>query len=168
MALSNWDTMTVNEELECVHGVFRSDMGVIVEAYKNWLYVRDESAWRDGVTFSKPTVMEIHSADMKYIDTKIYAVRDSDSGIYFAVWTGYKHGGNLKAMIGCAVYGWEGEEFVGVTNEHIEFLVNSMSKNSEVEHIIDWDKFLSGNIKRFNQGDKYLLEKILNTAGDSE
>ena len=59
MALSNWDTFAVDEKGEPTDGRFTSALGVEVEIYKNWLYVRDEQAWRDGGRFVSPTVMSM-------------------------------------------------------------------------------------------------------------
>lgn len=41
MALSNWDTMSMDEKGKTLSGEFVSPLGVKVEFYKNWIYVRE-------------------------------------------------------------------------------------------------------------------------------
>lgn len=87
MALSNWDTLAVNEKGESIGGSFKSPGGVTVEFYKNWLYVRDPKAWDKSSGYTKPTIMQVNSGDFSYKDIHIMAVRGPKGGIYAAVWT---------------------------------------------------------------------------------
>jgi hypothetical protein len=85
MALSNWDTMAVNAKGEPTNGVFTSKLGVTVEIYKNWLYLRDEKAWQEGGRFVKSTVGQIESGVLTYKDVSIVAKRGPQGGVYCVV-----------------------------------------------------------------------------------
>ncbi len=168
MALSNWDTLALDEKSASISGAFKSPLGVVVEFYKNWLYIRDEKAWEEKGSFTKPTVMQVTSGELRYKDVNILALRGPQNGVYAVVWTGY---GDVVGMIGCGVYGYEGDEFVGVLGSSIEWFKKELSKKgSDTMQIgdearpyefdvydipkpfkeIDWGKGL-----RFNQGDAY-------------
>lgn len=169
MALSNWDTLALDEKSASISGVFKSPLGVVVEFYKNWLYVRDEKAGEDKGSFTQPTVMQVTSGEIRYKDVSILALRGPQNGVYAVVWTGY--GLDVVGMIGCGVYGYEGEEFVGVLGSSIEWFKKELGKKESYTMMIgdeerstdvdvydipkpfketDWGKGL-----RFNQGDAY-------------
>ena len=105
MALSNWDTLSINELGESLNGIFVSPLGVEVSFYKNWLYVRDEKAWQDGGAFIQPTVMQIDSGNLQYKDVHVEAVRGPQNGVFALITTGY--GQDIKAVVGCGVSGYE-------------------------------------------------------------
>jgi hypothetical protein len=129
MALSNWDTMALNEKGEPSHGEFTSPCGVSVEFYKNWLYVRDAKAWQEGGGYTEPTVMEIQPGDIRYKDVHILALRGPQNGVFAVVWTGY--GDEVKGMAGCGVYGYEGMEWIGVTPESLTWWVAKLRGEHE-------------------------------------
>lgn len=73
MALSNWDTLGIDQDGKLCFGIDTAkDCGV--EVYKNWIYVRDISMWREG-TFSSPTIAEIQEGEVTLSDFYIYAER---------------------------------------------------------------------------------------------
>jgi len=145
MALSNWDTFAVNEKGESVDGSFVSPHAVVVDIYKNWLYVSDEKAWEEGGGFVRPVVMEIQEGHIRYKDMHIYAVRGPQQGIYCAVWipryvvkrvTGKD---KILAVFGCGVYGYEEDgEFVGVKQESLEFLKNMIKSLCDFESPVEF------------------------------
>jgi len=160
MALSNWDTLAVDETGESTNGVFVSPLGVSVEFYKNWLYVRDRKGWQEGGRFVEPTVMQVDHGSLSYKDVSICAVRGPQNGVYAVVestiyppsLTGDCSKCKAKAkshwhekgcpdfvdtkylvMVGCGVYGYSGEDWVGVDDESKKFLVDWIQKSSEEE-----------------------------------
>jgi len=124
MALSNWDTLAVNLKGEPQSGFFVSPGGVKVEIYKNWVYIHDPEAWREKGSYVKDTIMQINHGDLHYHDVEIRAIRGPQEGIYVACWhTDYKDEEIIyTGMVGCGVYGFAGEEWIGVTPESVAFL----------------------------------------------
>ena len=160
MALSNWDTLAVNQNGEPTNGVFTSPLGVGVTIYKNWLYISDEKAWEAGGAYIKPTVMEIMKGSIVYKDTHIFAKRGPQSGIFCIVHVPtWSPGSNniFTAMVGAGVYGFDGEDWAGVNDDSMRFLIR-MLKDDETPHELknlDLSKAL-----RFNQGDEYFATRL--------
>lgn len=169
MALSNWDTLALNQDGPC-DGNFVSPLGISVGIYKNWLYVLDPQMARAGGRFdaSTGTVMQVDAGSISYHDVQIEAVRGPQAGIYTVVQDGD------QVMIGCGVYGWaerEGDDIVisssedfdryvpppwlGVEPESVEFLYITALELLGVDHPMmapaRWE-----NLVRFNQGDAVL------------
>lgn len=133
MALSNWDTLAVDLKGEAQAGFFVSPCGVRVEIYKNWVYIHDPKAWRKGGQFCEDVVIELQHGDLHYMDVEIRAVRGPQNGIYVACWHIDWHVEDKKpaeytGMVGCGVYGFEGEDWVGVTPDSVEFLQKWIGK----------------------------------------
>lgn len=124
MALSNWDTLSVNLKGEAQAGFFISPGGVKVEIYKNWIYVHDPKAWREEGQFVKDTIMEIQHGRVQYYDVEIVAVRGPQEGVYVVCWHANYENKETEytGMIGCGVYGYEGENWIGVMPDSLEFL----------------------------------------------
>jgi hypothetical protein len=119
VALSNWDTMSMDQDGEPTDGSFTSPLGVEVEIYKNWLYIRDGKAWQDGGSYIEPTVMQVEHGVLTYKDVHIVALRGPQNGVFAACWTppymnrnkdDEKDAGKLVGMIGCGVYGFRQRE----------------------------------------------------------
>lgn len=188
MALSSWDTLAANEKGESIEGVFVSPKcGVVVEFYKNWIYVRDEHAWQEESNFVKPTVMQIKLGNITYKDVQILAIRGPQDGIYAAVWTKqyqeqvegtpYKEP-IITGMIGCGVYGFDGGDFVGVTPESRDWFAAKLRET--VEEVVEIKQLgikdtykhpvldvpdvlksaLTESVRRFNQGDAYFAARL--------
>ncbi len=107
MALSNWDTLAIDHEGKSTNGVFISPLGVQVEIYKNWLYVRDEKAWQEGGSYIEPTIMHINEGNLHYKDVDILAKRGPQKGIYVLVYSGWEHSNTFVAMAGSGVSGYQ-------------------------------------------------------------
>lgn len=139
MALSNWDTMAVDLNGKPCVGSFQSPQGVTVQFYKNWLYIGDEKAWVDGRSYVRPTIAQVNSGDLCYGDVSIRSVRGPQDGIYAVITSGY--GEEEIGIIGCGVYGFEGEEWVGVKKESVEFLrgflnqADSLTREEALEEV---------------------------------
>lgn len=173
MALSNWDTFALNLDGPC-DGTITSALGISVEVYKNWLYVRDSQSAREGGHFdaSTSTVMQIESGYVVYHDVDINAMRGPQDGVFVFVKTG------KQMMAGCGVYGWDAGDrlaepitdsegfrryvpppWLGVTQESRDFLRRHVSDFVSNEHPLMstqlWEEGL-----RFNQGDAYLSRHL--------
>ena len=131
MALSNWDTLAVNLKGKAQAGAFISPCGVSVEIYKNWVYLHDPKAWREGGQFCEDVIMELQHGDLQYMDVEIRAVHGPQNGIYVVCWhVDYQSPGKdgipgptkYTGMIGCGVSGFDKEDWVGVKPDSVEFL----------------------------------------------
>jgi hypothetical protein len=138
MALSNWDTLAIDLDGNPTNGVFKSPKsGITVEIYKNWVYVRDAKAWHEG-RYVNDVVLEIQSGSLHYQEVSIEAVRGPQNGIYVACWTvdynvkDEKGKAKYHGMIGCGVYGFSDEDWVGVTKESLEFLKDWITRKHQV------------------------------------
>lgn len=189
MALSNWDTLAINEKGESTNGVFTSPLGVSVEFYKNWLYVRDEKGWQDGGAYIEPTVMEVMSGDLVYKDVHIVAKRGPKNGIYAVIWfhkyAKKKEDEKFGALVGVGCCGYsDSGEWVGIEKTEVDFL-RAMLDEHMVEDLRDMmpdsmkgglseeqamhtyytfdEKIRCINLEgglRFNQGDAYFATHI--------
>ena len=135
MALSNWDILSINHNNDHTNGVIRSKLGVTVEIYKNWLYVKDVIAWQSGSGYSKPTIAEIHSGNLIYKDIAIHAERGPQQGIYCIVhtpvWPTDKNDKKLNLMVGIGCYGYTKNKWVGVHQKSIDFLAKMILLTSD-------------------------------------
>ncbi len=167
MALSNWDTISVDLSGKPTNGSFVHD-GTNVEVYKNWIYIHDEQAWREG-RYTDSCILEIHEGRMSYRDIEISAVRGPQDGIYLACWAYDRDkpdAERLTGMIGCGVYGYEGDsdKWIGVQPASVEFLKKWITRCDpptsdffvldEVIARVDLSKAI-----RFNQGDAYFADQ---------
>jgi len=141
MALSNWDTFAVTHTGEPIRGAFKSPNGIVVEVYKNQLYIHDDQSWTDTRSFTKPVVLEVNSGTLQYKDVHVFAVRGPKNGVYFAVWSTQYHENTKEVvdgiekevyvpptytgMVGIGCYGYggpAGDDWVGVEQSDIDFL----------------------------------------------
>jgi hypothetical protein len=148
-ALSNWDTLALDQDSAPTTGVFTSPLGVEVRIYKNWLYVSDKKAWQKGGEFVEDTVMEIWEGVLTYKDVHIRARTGPKAGVYCVVYTQQyppplkkacpkckaKRGGyhdfkcpdrqpnKWTIMVGCGVDGYTSRgKWVGVGKAEVAFL----------------------------------------------
>jgi hypothetical protein len=158
MALSNWDTLAADEEGKPSNGALISPLGVVVDIYKNWIYVHDERAWAEGGSFVKPTVMQIEVGDVRYKDVSILARRGPQEGVYVVVVS------DRKAMVGCGVYGYDGDTWVGVKPESVAWFADELRKEVQAgDSVLDEEtlkKIDLLNTPRWNQGDVYLAKRL--------
>jgi len=157
MALSNWDTLAFDKNGNPTNGIFQSG-NMVVEIYKNWLYVHDAKAWEENCCFVHDTIMEVQHCSIIYKPFHIIAKRGRQSSILCVIWTcNYDKEGDDKYdfMIGCGVYGYRGDDWVGVETKTFIDLKNFARKVIAEElnghDIVTFpDKPL-----RFNQGDAF-------------
>ena len=144
MALSNWDTLSVDHSGKPLAGEYKFKNGVTVEFYKNWLYLQDEEAWKDSdASFSKPTIMQIGNGDIVYRGIHIIALRGPQNGVYAVIWhSEYQKQSEDKnapyrppiitGMIGCGVYGYSNRKWVGVNKSSIKWFMKEINKQETV------------------------------------
>lgn len=139
MALSNWDTLSVDLNGQSTEGSFTSAGGVTVAFRKNWLYIHDPKAWTEGGSFVESIVAQIDEGVLVYKDVSIKAIRGPQQGIYVVATSGQFYDNSMIGMIGCGVYGFGNEEqdgvgedgyppFVGVRPESLKFLQDWISR----------------------------------------
>jgi len=183
MALSNWDTLSIDHNSKPINGKIKSKMGVQVEIYKNWLYINDKDGWTDG-NYIKPIVGEIHAGALTYKDVVIYAERGPQDGIYCIVgtpaWADEQESEKLNLMVGIGCYGFDGyrgDRWTGVTEVAVDFLIGMVRLSAN--HRLLWahkESLQDINFKqaqRFNQGDKYIADNLkldmpISKVGESE
>lgn len=157
MALSNWDTLAVDETGAPIEGAsFASDNGLVkVAFYKNWLQVSSAQMWSDGGGFVSPVIATIQEGELRIGNLEILAVRGPQSGIYACVQqlvrdsAGYRR----RGMVGCSCYGFmdQSDLWVGITDAEVNFLRGFMLQRLEAPFR---DINLAGAV-RFNQGDAF-------------
>ncbi len=166
MALSNWTTVAWNENGDPCEGKIEANE-VIVEIYKNWLYVRDEKAWRESSGYMRPVVMKVLCGQLEYCGLKIIASRGRNDELFVVIEYDNNDYTERRQLIGIACYGYDDEEYVGVTEGTKKEFLDWIEKSRD-----DWppgvyihsdtiDK-IKGNDqhKEFNQGDAFLVKEL--------
>lgn len=141
MALSNWDTLAVDQEGKPCGGSFVFPSGISVDIHKNWIYVNDPKAWRKGSGYVEPVVMQVEEGKITYQEIHIQAIRGPKNGIYFTAWhteyPDYKiDAGNVQiaegsklqdpvtvGMVGIGCYGFE---------DRVERVLKSLGRENEI------------------------------------
>lgn len=160
MALSNWATLAWNENGEPCDGSLKAE-GVSIDIYKNWIYVRDENAWKEGSVFNKPTIMEISEGQIEYHRFKIIVSRSQNGALFVVAEYISKDQKENKQLMGIGAYGYDDANYVGVTEETKEEFFNWIKTSKE-----DWqftilvDVTKIKDFKTFNQGDQYIADKF--------
>lgn len=165
MALSNWATAAVDEKGQPSNGLFTSVLGVTVEIYKNWLYVHDPAAWREGGPYVHPVVMSINAGEVSYQDVRVLAVRGPKEGVYAIVWSGYESDPDFRAMIGIGCYGYEGRVWRGIERSdiaHLETLFHENGPFSSFDGSLACHPGLLDGA--FNQGARFIIEALTRSA----
>lgn len=155
MALSNWDTLALDEKSKPTNGVITSPLGVEVEIYKNWLYIRDKKAWQKGGRYVEPTIATVQFGEMSYKDVQIHAVRGPKEGVYCVVEAGEK-----DIMVGCGIYGFTGGgRWVGVCKKEVDFLrrwITSYETERMIEPILNIKEYRRKFNSMRKKGDKII------------
>jgi len=162
VALSNWDTLALDQDGKPLGGAFASRSEVVVEVYKNWLYVSDKLAWREG-EFTCPVVMRIDHGLVRYRDVNILAARGPQEGIYALVWQSRYEENKLvtTGMLGIGVYGYDDQVWIGVQKESLDWFRKEVLEKEEYKYDLPecFSKIDLSSGVRFNQGDMYFAEK---------
>ena len=160
MALSNWATLSWNENGEPSEGKLEVE-GITIEIYKNWLYVRDEKAWKEGSMFIKPTIMEIAEGQIEYHRFKIIAHRGKNNELFVVAEYDSKDFKEKKQLIGIGAYGFDDDNYVGISEEtkgEFFYWIKKSKENWWFSMDIDVTKIKDFNV--INQGDKYFADKL--------
>lgn len=162
MALSSYDTLSVDLENKSVPGYFESDAGIVAEFYKNWIYLHDKKMWREGIGFSKDTICEIHYGVIKFGDLNIWAKRGPKDSICAFIWSGWEHDGTLKGIAGISLYGYDEDNWVGVEKADAAYLEGlAMQKAGDGDIPMAFAKLNLESAQRFNQGDAFFAANLL-------
>ena len=160
MALSNFDTLAIDQDEVSVLGVFEYQ-GITAKIYKNWLYIGNEAGYWPDSGYTKPFIMTIYEGLVTYGSVQIWAVRGPQDGIYCTVWSS-NHKGTPKTMIGCGVYGYSDNGlWEGVRKDSLTWFQNKIQENLSTYHTLPFKEgFIPDFTKahRFNQGDAYFAK----------
>jgi len=133
MALSNWDTLAINNQGKSCDGEFKVG-GNSIDIYKNWVYIRSKGMWRkDSSSFVEPTIAEISNGNIQLAGFDIRAIRGSQNAIF--VFTSYsyltptkKYKRKYFAGIGCYGYYSKVAEYLkwkGIDVEYDDYCTGS-------------------------------------------
>lgn len=108
MALSDWDTLAIDQDGPC-QGVLEGHSGhSSVEIYKNWLYVSDERMFKKDLRYTGNVIAEIQEGNVSLSDFNIRAKRGRQNSILvFAESQSYGEADQVHrwmAGIGCCGY----------------------------------------------------------------
>lgn len=170
MAISNWDSMALNQDNKPCEAKLISPCGVRIDIYKNWVSVGDEKAWDENCGFIKDNVMHITNAELKYKDLNIL-VQTKGYTVYLIAWHGWEHKGDMKGIIGIGTYGYDDEEeYIGVRHNELEEL--DIFRKKEFGDYNEVPKKLKeldlSKAKRYNQGDLFFHEHLGTPTNCSE
>lgn len=168
MALGNWATLAVRLDGTVIDTVKvdwqKSVSGVLIEIYKNWIYVSDEAVpRRPNDSFNEPVVLEIRHGSLVYADWHIWACRGPQDGIYVAAWSGSEVSDQI-GFVGCGVYGYDGDKRVGVLPSSADFLRSWLATMSD-EMPDDVSKVVVPDVS-VDQGGAYFARNIPKLLAD--
>ena len=160
MALSNWATLAWNEKGEPCEGKIEAE-GIAIEIYKNWLYVRDDKAWKEGA-FIKPTIMEIAEGQIEYHRFKIISSRGKNNELFVVAEYSSTDYTEKKQLIGIGAYGYDDDgNYVGITSETKGEFFHWIGMTKEDWWFpIDIDVTKIKGFNAINQGDKYFADAL--------
>ena len=140
MALGNWATLAVRLDGAIIDTVKvnwpTSVSGVLIEIYKNWVYVSDEAApKRPNDSYTRPLIMQIQHGSLTYVDWSVLACRGPQEGIYLAAWSSDHSNKSgpypMVGFVGCGVYGYDHDAWIGVLPSSVEFLRSWLASVSD-------------------------------------
>ena len=160
MSLSNWSTLAWDKDGKSAGSKLEAE-GVSVEIYKNWLYIRDENSWNEEFRYAKPTIMEMSEGQITYHGFSIIAGRGSNGELFVVVEYNNRDHTEKSQLIGIASYGYDEDNYVGVTDKTKEEFFDWIKTSRE-----DWWFPINvdlDNIKdcgQFNQGDAFFAKEL--------
>lgn len=170
MALSNWDCLCINHKGESIDSTFNFGNGISISCYKNWLHIYDEISWDKRSGYVKPMVVNIYEGALVYNRVHILAIRGPQNGVYFVAWKDDWNKKQLKitGVIGCGVYGFSGNRYVGVTKKALRWFSKELNKKENNQgfkyHIYDAPEMFRNmnllNGTRFNLGDGFFSSNL--------
>lgn len=134
MALSNWDTIMIDQNGDPLPGIFVFPSSKIeVEIYKNHLHIHDKKAYiKSEAAYTEPIVMTVDNGSIDYKDIHIVAFRGPQNGVFAIGWHDIydKEYENhiVEGFIGAGVYGFAGHRYVGVTKSSLKWFHNLINR----------------------------------------
>lgn len=156
MALSNWDTLTIDQDHKSC-GEFCAN-GYVVAIRKNWIQVYDSS---------DKMIMTVQHGSLTLDGIEIHATRGPQSGIFCVVFSRNEDYDIDNIMIACGVYGFKNEEWTGVSRESLEFLKAWVNKREhsdeelEKELVEMWQELSLGASKEEEERIKSCIDVAL-------
>lgn len=172
MALSNYDLLCFDELGHSTNGILVVEGTVQVAAYKNWLYVSDPNAWREG-TFAKPVIMRVDQGQVTYRRLRIRAWRygRSQNAMAFVVETGFDFAGSIRPyhfMAGIAKYGFVGQRWDGILPEDLTRLEQFLAEDHYSTKALRVLGEHRDHLLRVNQGDMCLSGNLGTKPGEAQ
>lgn len=160
MALSNWAVSALNNNGR-TDGVFNDEeLGYSLKIYKAKIYIYDESASREETGLKNDLILTIEGdSSLTYQNIRIDTYKPVTNEIYVTASIGYRHNdeSNFRAFAGCGVYGYHGDEWVGVTDEQWERLMSHI----ESSRLVTKDNFdYSKDKMQYNLGDRTINQRM--------
>lgn len=120
MALSNWDTLAINNQGKGCDGTF-GNKDVSIDIYKNWVYLRSPKMWHEGMSYVKPTIASINHGNINIGGLQIEARRGPQNAIFVFAYHSYttpknKYKHKYFAGIGCYGFYDKIKEYFGWAN----------------------------------------------------
>lgn len=162
MALSDYDTLMVNEKGESLQGYWTAPSGVVVEIYKTMLHIHDRQAWDKDSGWVEPIIMAINEGDLKYKDVEIRAKRGPQGGIYVVAYarqyTKKEPKDQFTACIGCGVSGWSSNRYTGVTKASLKWFMKELTRKEWQESVCS-SSIYDEKTKRYRNTKEILRDK---------
>lgn len=162
MALSNWAiTALDNIDGKTDGELVDNALDYKINIYKSNVFIYDKQSFRENSGYRNNLVMKIEdNSFLKYHNIRIDTWHPESNEVYVTATIGYRHQNEseFRAFAGCGVYGYEGEEWVGVTDEQWEKLIEHI-ESSELVREDDFD-LCRENEQQYNLGDKTITERM--------
>lgn len=159
MALSNWAILGIDQDGLTEGELVDEKLGYTIEIYKSWVYVRDPAGHREGNSYKDDVVMKIDdTSGLTYQRMCLDVWKPVSNEVYVAARTGYYHDedSDVNVFLGCGVYGYEGEDWVGVTDSQLERLDEHLSNTTVVRRN---SISIPNDVDGYNFGDLNILER---------
>jgi hypothetical protein len=127
MATSNYTSLVFDESGRPVSGQLTTGLGVVAYFYKDWIYVDDKSAWKEG-GFVEPTIMEVREGVVRYRDLSIIAARGPQNGVYAVLCAQGRGDTPSKYIAGVACYAYRGMTYIDVKPQSKAHLAKLLKK----------------------------------------
>jgi hypothetical protein len=162
VALSNWDTLAFSMGESPLVGSVTNHAGETVEIYKNWVNLNVANGPRTLV----------YSGSLHWGSWNLDIRRGPQEGVYVAAWS-YRFVSDPNRswkdchtdqmyLVGCGVYGFDEDQWVGVKPSSVEFLRQMIDEGND--HLVGWSEDLFDidwdQAMRINQGDRYLADQL--------
>jgi hypothetical protein len=179
MALSNWDHAAWDKFGDPREGTLTFPRDIILEIYKDWLYIHDPNVKGSYFTVDnkhvsvysdhrEKTILEVNEGKVYYKGIDVTVFRNEQHGTFIhAIYDGsYTEDGDCLECIpiifcGIGKYGFTDHEWTGITESDVIAFTNWLKKiKSPLNNPI-------GDAKPYNQGDAFFCgaDKAMNRYG---